>query len=79
MSTGTYILGVIAALIALFTVVELLRRGRLRERHAIWWLVAAILAVIIGVFPAALIWAVLVHVRTRWRGSCGQGEIVACE
>lgn len=57
MSTGTYILGVIAALIALFTVVELLRRGRLRERHAIWWLVAAILAVIIGVFPAALIWA----------------------
>ncbi|HZK60017.1 MAG TPA: DUF2304 domain-containing protein [Cryobacterium sp.] len=54
MSTATYILGIISALIALFTVVELLRRRRLRERHAVWWFVAAVLALLLGIFPAAL-------------------------
>ena len=54
MSTATYILGIASALIALFAVVELLRRRRLRERHAIWWFVAALLALIIGIFPRAL-------------------------
>lgn len=56
MSTGTYILGVVSALIALFTVVELLRRRRLRERHAVWWFAAALLALVLGVFPATLTW-----------------------
>lgn len=54
MSTATYILGIVSALIALFTVVELLRRRRLRERHAVWWFVAALLALILGIFPATL-------------------------
>lgn len=54
MSTATYILGIVSALIALITVVELLRRRRLRERHAVWWFVAAILALILGVFPGTL-------------------------
>ncbi|SDK51595.1 hypothetical protein SAMN05216282_10773 [Cryobacterium psychrotolerans] len=54
MSTATYILGIVSALIALFTVVELLRRRRLRERHAVWWFVAALLALVLGIFPATL-------------------------
>lgn len=54
MSTATYILGIVSALIALFTVVELLRRRRLRERHAVWWFVAATLALVLGIFPSAL-------------------------
>lgn len=54
MSTATYILGIVAAAIALLAVIELLRRRRLRERHAIWWFIAALLALIIGIFPSTL-------------------------
>ena len=57
MSTATYILGIIAALTTLVVVIEMLRRRHLRERHAIWWLIAGILALIIGVFPQVLAWA----------------------
>ena len=57
MSVATYILGVLSALVTLGVVIEMLRRRRLRERHAIWWLVAGSLALIIGVFPGALGWA----------------------
>ena len=54
---ATYILGIASAALVLVVVIELLRRGRLRERHAAWWLVAGILALIIGIFPATLEWA----------------------
>ena len=57
MSITSYIFGIVAALATLFVVIEMLRRRRLRERHAIWWLIAGILALIIGVFPAILAWA----------------------
>lgn len=53
----TYIFGIIAAVLSLIVVIELLRRRRLRERHALWWLVAGILALIVGVFPSTLSWA----------------------
>lgn len=51
MSVASYILGIVAAVLVLVAVFELLRHRRLRERHAIWWIVAGILALIIGVFP----------------------------
>jgi hypothetical protein len=54
MSLVQYILGIVAAIFTLGIVVEMLRRRRLRERHAIWWLVAGVLALIISVFPALL-------------------------
>jgi Uncharacterized conserved protein (DUF2304). len=54
---ATYILGILAALATLGVVIELLRRRRLRERHAIWWLGAGTLALVIGVFPQVLAWA----------------------
>ena len=57
MSIASYILGVGAALVTLAVVFEMLRRRRLRERHAIWWLIAGILALVVGVFPGTLAWA----------------------
>lgn len=57
MSVASYIFGICAALLTLLVVIEMLRRGRLRERHAIWWLVAGTLALVVGVFPGVLDWA----------------------
>lgn len=53
----SYILGIVASLLTLVVVIELLRRRHLRERHAIWWLIAGILALIISIFPPTLAWA----------------------
>ena len=49
-----YILGISGAVLTLIIVIEMLRRRRLRERHAIWWLFAGFLALIISVFPNTL-------------------------
>lgn len=57
MSITTYVLGILAALFTLAVVIEMLRRRSLRERHAVWWLVAGLLALLIGVFPGILEWA----------------------
>ena len=54
MNVTQYVLGIVAALLTLGIVVEMLRRRRLRERHAIWWLVAGVLAVLISIFPTLL-------------------------
>ncbi|WP_104130348.1 DUF2304 domain-containing protein [Cryobacterium sp. N21] len=54
MNATTYIFGIISALLVLIVVVELLRRRHLRERHAIWWLVAGVFALIAGIFPSTL-------------------------
>lgn len=53
----SYVFGILAALATLGVVIEMLRRRRLRERHAVWWLIAGTLALIIGVFPQVLVWA----------------------
>ena len=57
MTIASYIFGVASAVLTLVVVVEMLRRRRLRERHAVWWLIAGTLALIIGVFPPVLVWA----------------------
>jgi hypothetical protein len=57
MSVASYIFGIVAALFTLAVVIEMLRRGRLRERHAVWWIIAGSLALLIGVFPQVLVWA----------------------
>jgi len=54
---ASYIFGIVSALLILVIVVELLRRRHLRERHAIWWFIAGLLALIAGVFPDTLDWA----------------------
>lgn len=57
MTVTTYIFGVLSALLTLGVVIEMLRRRRLRERHAVWWLIAGTMALVIGVFPDVLRWA----------------------
>lgn len=54
MSTFQYLLGIVAALFTFGLVVELLRRRRLRERHAGWWLFAGFIAILVSVFPQVL-------------------------
>lgn len=55
MSVASYVLGIVAALAVLGLVIEMLRRRRLRERHAVWWLIAGAFALIVSVFPALLV------------------------
>lgn len=54
MNPVQYVLGIAAALATFGIVIEMLRRRRLRERHAGWWLVAGIFAIIISIFPSVL-------------------------
>jgi len=56
MSPVTYAFGIVAALLALIAIVELMRRGTLRERHAVWWFIGGLLALVIAVFPQTLTW-----------------------
>ncbi|WP_417562176.1 DUF2304 domain-containing protein [Microbacterium sp.] len=56
-STATYLFGILAAVLVLVAIIELMRRGTLRERHALWWMVGGILALVIAVFPQVLRWA----------------------
>lgn len=57
MNPVAYVFGIVAALLALYAIIELMRRGTLRERHAAWWFVGGVLALIIAVFPQTLTWA----------------------
>jgi hypothetical protein len=50
----SHLIGIGAAVVSLIVVVEMLRRRQLRERHAIWWLIAGTLALVIGIFPSVL-------------------------
>lgn len=54
MSIVSYILGIAAALLVLVTVFEMLRRGKLRERHTLWWIVAGAIGLFFGIFPNLL-------------------------
>lgn len=56
MTTASYVLGIVASVLVLVVVIELLRRRRLRERHAVWWFGAGFLALVISVFPVTLVW-----------------------
>lgn len=56
MNMSSYIFGIVTAAAILLLVLELLRRGRLKERHALWWIVAGVLALVVAVFPSTLTW-----------------------
>lgn len=49
-----YLLGIAGALLILIVAIELLRRGKLRERHTLWWLIAGTLSLVVALFPAIL-------------------------
>lgn len=57
MNPMTYAFGIAAALLALVAIIELMRRATLRERHAVWWLVGGVLALVVAIFPQTLTWA----------------------
>lgn len=54
MTAAVYALGIVVPAIVLLLVIERLRRGQLRERHAIWWLAFGLLALLGGIFPSAV-------------------------
>ena len=53
---GPYLLGVAAAVVAAVFVVELLRRGILKEKFAALWLLVTGVLLVIAVFPGVLSW-----------------------
>ncbi len=55
--TLTYALGIVAALATALFVLELLRRGILREKFAALWLLVSSVLVVLAVFPQVLTWA----------------------
>lgn len=56
MNITSYVFGIASAVAALIVVIEMLRHRRLRERHAVWWLVAGVAALVAGIFPQTLTW-----------------------
>lgn len=56
MIVARYIVGILGALLIIIVAVELLRRGKLRERHTFWWLIAGLLGLAVAIFPAVLDW-----------------------
>lgn len=57
MNSVSYFFAIAAAAVALLAVVEMLRRQRFRERHAFWWFLAAVLSLVVSIFPTTLEWA----------------------
>lgn len=50
------LLGLIAAIVTTLFVVELLRRGILREKFAVLWLVVSVAVLVMALFPRLLSW-----------------------
>lgn len=54
---SSYVLGIVAALGVSLFVIEMLRRGFLRVKFAVLWLLVSAGLVVIAVFPGVLRWA----------------------
>lgn len=54
MSVASYVFGILCAAVLLLVVIDRLRRRQLRERHAVWWFVGALVALLAGVFPGVI-------------------------
>lgn len=54
MFTLSHLLSAAAAALVLIVVIDMLRRGRLRERHALWWLLAGAVGLVVTLFPGLL-------------------------
>lgn len=51
------VLGVIGSVITLVVLFEMLRRHQLREKYAVFWVIVAVLAIVVAIFPKVLFWA----------------------
>ena len=56
MHLGTYLLGIVVAAIATGFILEMLRRGILREKFAALWLAVSATVLVLAVFPGVLTW-----------------------
>jgi hypothetical protein len=54
---SVYQLGLLGAAISLVVIFEMLRRRRLREKYAVFWVILAVLIVVVAIFPDVLSWA----------------------
>lgn len=52
---SVYLLSVVGALLAIVFILEMLRRGRLREKYAVLWLFVGLAVLVIGVAPQVLV------------------------
>jgi hypothetical protein len=52
-----FILGLVGSVITLVVLFEMLRRHQLREKYAIFWVVVALAAIVVAIFPHVLFWA----------------------
>lgn len=50
----SYFIGPVVALLLVAAVIWALMTRRLRERHALWWVIGAVVALIVSLFPALL-------------------------
>jgi len=55
MTVTTYVFGIVSAVLVLYVVFEMLRRRRVRERHALWWIFAGVLALVVAAFPSLMV------------------------
>ncbi|HET6697972.1 MAG TPA: DUF2304 domain-containing protein [Nocardioidaceae bacterium] len=55
--TANLVLGLTGSLVTLVVLFEMLRRHRLREKYAIFWVLVALTTLVIAVFPGVLLWA----------------------
>lgn len=46
----------VLGLAVLVLVFDLVRRGHLKERYALWWMGAALVAFMVGVVPRVIVW-----------------------
>lgn len=51
---NAYVLSVVGAVLAIGFILEMLRRGRLREKYAVLWLFVGVAVLVIGVAPQVL-------------------------
>ncbi len=56
MSVAIHVVGIIAASLVVIVSFEMLRRRRLKERHAMWWLLLGLVMLFIAVFPSSVDW-----------------------
>jgi hypothetical protein len=54
MNIAVQVLSIITSVALLFILFDLLRRGRLRERHIAWWLLGGFIALLLSIFPQVL-------------------------
>lgn len=50
----SYLISAATAALILIIVIERLRRGQLRERHALWWLLLGLAGLVVTLFPGLL-------------------------